>query len=284
MTNSQWVEHWGLIEVTDGKLTVSSGMIQIGENMATGEPIFAQMDSKLALLQVQSANVPDIAVNFQRASDMNLSGIYTDAGDAFGLRDNGLTYGWFDKDGVPTSNAGQARNRGTTLVPVGFEPGDPRFATLCHMYDMSWAIDVENGTYDFVAVFGEPQDGNWANDFVNIEGLEFNDPNIAHRPGFNLYMGTVEVTDGRFTIDPILYDRTETLPFSGETTDNKIVYLELTRLGGAEASAVPEPGTVALLVGLAMSVLGLRVIRRQMTATKLVAPARFPHLSGWGDK
>ncbi len=257
-TKSAWAENWGLVEVEDGRLTVeSAAQFQIGQN-ASSEPVFMQTTSNLALVQVHEANVPDIAVNFQRTSDGDVFASEEDGGEAYGLRDNGLTYGWLDKTGTPVSNTSMARNRGTTVAPMGFDPSDVRFATLNHMLDKRWEIEVENGTYSFILVCGEPVGGgNYSLNFLDIEGVRYDDPDYPDpRSNFDVFMGQVEVADGRFTIDGVA----DELAAFGGTPDNKVVYLELTHLLGPAATTIPEPATASMLLALAM---GLALIGKR---------------------
>lgn len=243
-TQSTWTEHFGKVTVSDGRLSVASSLLfEVGENPVTGEPIFYQATSKLASIQIQEANIPDIAISFQRSVDLKSQLYEADCGEAYGARENGLTFGWLDDNGTPLNNTAETRSRGTAFAPDGFNPGDIRFATFCHMYGNKWEIEVENGTYSFMVICGEPDGSSYSRNFVDIEGVRFDDPDYTYpRPDFDYFMGTVEVADGRFTIDGV----NDTLAVNGGAPDNKLVYLELTRL--ASVSTVPEPGVMVLLL------------------------------------
>ena len=240
---SRYVEHYGQVEVTDGKLTINSPMFQIGENLQTGEPIFGALNSKLAAVQVHEANVPDIAINFQSPTGLDMFGMMQDVGKPFGDRGNGYTYGWVDDFGSPISVESGMRWRNTNISVPGL-PADPRWATLSHMTGHRWEIELPNGEYSVIAILGEPDVGSTSTNMLDIEGISFNDPDLNQnwRGEADLYMTRVNVTDGRLTLDDL-------------GTGCKLMYVEITAVGG---TAVPEPATLALL-GL---LLGAAVLRR----------------------
>ncbi len=204
-----WDEFFAEVTVTDGRLTVGS------------------TEGFLDFIQVREVATPGIAINFQTGSSTaGLPDNYiVDSGYAFGDR-GGLNYGWVDPDtGDPLSNTGNARNRNSGLSP------DERYDTLNHLYNggsqhYDWEIELRNGVYSVLAVFGESNGGTATND-IWVEGIRFFDVDPAVGNDWDLFMRDIRVTDGRLTI-------------SDGGLKGKICFLEIT--------AVPEPSTMLLIV------------------------------------
>src|SRR5687768_8227573 len=88
-------------------------------------------------------------VNFQTSSAAVPAGYVADSGYAFGLRGNGMTFGW------NAANRDGARDRNSSRSP------DQRYDTLNHLQkpenpNASWAIAVPNGAYSVRLVAGDP--------------------------------------------------------------------------------------------------------------------------------
>ena len=123
--------------------------------------------------------MPEVAVNFTNTTAWVESGFESDYGDAYGRRDNGLTYGWVDADGNPVDNTAMARDRGVGTSQPGFAGGDGRLDTLNHMGSNKWEIAVEDGWYSIMAVFGDPS-SSWSADEVWIEDTLYHDVDYGH--------------------------------------------------------------------------------------------------------
>jgi hypothetical protein len=143
--------------------------------------------------QVTVVGTPsNFRVNFQPESATTPSGFVADTGEPYGVRDNGLTYGW---------DAGnfETRDRGIT--------SDERYDTLNHMQlggTHSWEASVPDGTYRVRVVAGDPDFTDQVNS-LRIENVEVEDPEGSDRSSndnFDDYVVTTEVTDGRLTISP----------------------------------------------------------------------------------
>jgi len=131
-----------------------------------------------------------VKINFQSRNQGSREvpeGYLPDYGDVFGDRGNGFSYGWtVDKTGI-------ARDRD--------KHNDQRYDTnnalVLWSGSSSWEIALPNGTYD---VYGYKDQ---TNSYI-VEGVEILDP-TPYPPGnnFDEYDVTVNVTDGRLTIDPV---------------------------------------------------------------------------------
>jgi len=216
-TPSDWDEYFGQITVTDGQLTI--GQRSSGDG------------AKIDFFQLREVTNPQIAINFQTGtSTAGLPDNYlTDGGQAFGDRGNGMTYGWIDPDtGAPLSNTHNARNRNSGNSP------EERYDTLNHLWNggsqhYGWEIELKDGLYSVLAVFGEPANPPTnSTNHIWFENTLFHDPDPYSGNDWDLFMGTLEVTDGRLTI-------TDT----GISSGAKICFLEIT--------AVPEPSSLVLV-------------------------------------
>ncbi len=211
---NDWDEYFGQFAVTGGRLSIAP------RSDVTNSP-------KISFVQVREVIMPDIAINFQPGA--STSGLPTnyllDDGSAFGVRANGLTYGWVDiATGDPYNNTGNARSRGT-------HPDGRRYTTFNHFrngtVNADWAIELPNGLYEVLAVFGEPDptagtstNNMWIND------VAFYDPDPGLGADWDLFMGRVSVEDGLLLIRPM-------------GNSGKINFLEIT--------LIPEPSTTMLL-------------------------------------
>jgi len=197
-------------------------------------------------MQAASVIQPQIAINFEgtgsNAHNSPLPAHYLiDDGAAFGDRGNGYKYGWVDPStSNPLSNQANGRNRNSAASP------DERYDTFNHLWNggtqhYNWEIELPNGNYFVLAMFGEPAPSNIggvAHDNVWIENVRFYDPDPGKSEEWDLFMGVVAVSDGRLTIRDI-----------GQSVPAKLAFIEIT--------AVPEPTSWLLLaIGMCLS-LGL---------------------------
>jgi len=133
-----------------------------------------------------------LKVNFQSQGAPIPEGYLPDYGDLYGDRGNGWSYGW-DQD-----RKGSSRDRNNSNAP------DQRYDTLNHLQESRiWEIELPNGTYDIYLVCGDPAYTDSTNNF-DIEGVVVEDPDgeVGGDFDFDEFNLTVEVTDGRLTIQP----------------------------------------------------------------------------------
>jgi len=143
-----------------------------------------------------------IKINFQPAAAQVPTGYEVDSGEAYGDRGNGLTYGWDVKNT-------QTRDRNA-------DP-DQRYDTLNHLQkkdDLTWEIELSNGTYDVWLVCGDPSFTDQVNT-MDVEGTVCTDPD--GQDNFDEYNIQVNVTDGRLTITP-----------AAGSSNSKICFVEIT--------------------------------------------------------
>jgi len=184
--------------------------------MRTTKTILAIMLLCSVLSSVAFAFDP-IYINFQPSASAVPPGYLVDAGDDYGDRGNGYSYGW-DGDNFETRQRTHA---------------DQRYATVNHLQkvgDDTWEIGIPNGTYDVDVVFGDPDYADQTND-MNVEGVMLDDPD--GQDNFDEYFGlSVVVGDGRLTISP-----------QGSAVNSKICYIDIYI---AESDPpTPDPATFA---------------------------------------
>jgi len=141
--------------------------------------------------RVQRAAFSTTRVNFQPDGTPVPDYYKVDTGMTYGLRANGMTYGWNIDNRVNT------RDHNSSLSP------DQRYDTLTHMQkngsNMTWEMAVPNGTYTVRVVAGDPDyiDSVFK---INVEGvLTVNGaPSAANH--WVEGTATVTVSDGNLTI------------------------------------------------------------------------------------
>ncbi|RKY10080.1 MAG: hypothetical protein DRP66_00630 [Planctomycetota bacterium] len=153
----------------------------------------------------------DVKINFQPSGSAVPSGYLADTGATYGDRGNGYSYGW---DGTND----ETRDRGIDA--------DQRYDTLNHMQKDSenhtWEIEIPNGAYDIVVVFGDPGNTDQTN-HVKIEGVLLQDPD--GEDNFDVHAVTVTVSDGKLTLSPNLS--------SPNIADNaKVCYIDIATSAG----------------------------------------------------
>jgi hypothetical protein len=142
-------------------------------------------------LTVGLAGASEIKINFQSAGAPIPEGYLPEYGELFFAHDNGWSYGW-NQD--ITSGA---RDRNSGNAP------DQRYDTLNHFRGAVWEIEVPNGTYDLFIVCGDPSYTDQT-DNIDVEGILLEDPDDQAGTDFDFdeFNVTVEVSDGRLTIQP----------------------------------------------------------------------------------
>ena len=177
-TGNFWVEGTSVVNVSDGRLTVSNGA--------------GASNNKINFIDITSQASFNANVNFQPASSPVPGGYVADTGAPYGDRGNGYTYGW------NADNSGYTRDRDASNSP------DQRYDTLNHtqrLGDLRWEIAVPNGSYQVHLVAGDP----WYDDSVyklDVEGVRVVDGTPSSATGNFWVEGTsvVNVSDGRLTV------------------------------------------------------------------------------------
>ena len=183
-------------------------------------------------------------VNFSTSSGPAVGGYAKDSGLAY---DATRGYGWITADdGVPFDFSLNSRVRTNTGVTT-----DARLASLVHMQygdttnansatgitteEGVWEYELPNGTYNVVAAVGDSASGNYdSTHALRAEGVQI----LAPFPGtaareYDESVATVEVTDGRLTVD------------AEGGTNTKITYLEIFRVA---AAPLPAPTDVSAVL------------------------------------
>jgi len=147
-------------------------------------------------LTVGVAGASEVKINFQSGGAPIPEGYLPEYGDPFFEHDDGWSYGW------DQNIRSGARDRNNANAP------DQRYDTLNHLQqaggDKIWEIELPNGTYNIFLVCGDPSYGDQTNNF-DVEGVLLTDPDPPPpEPSFDFdeFDVTVELTDGRLTIQP----------------------------------------------------------------------------------
>jgi alpha-L-fucosidase len=120
---------------------------------------------------------------FQPTDEPTREGFLADTGAVFGLRPNGMSYGW------SSDHSAQTRKRGKAQVND----------TFCHfLANQKWELALPNGRYFVQVTVGDPAYAS-ANT-INVEGIPFCH-NFELASGTKVLSGEVEVHDGRLTVD-----------------------------------------------------------------------------------
>jgi glucose/arabinose dehydrogenase len=179
---------------------------------------------------VIASNAWDYKINFQTTNPAIPTGFtHIDDGSAFGLRANGLTYGWFDNvTKLPRSNTAQARLRSPTTYPN--VPLELRTFNQLQVprLEAFWQINIPNGRYYAKVSVGDIESFDSFH-VINLNGkkvVEFNQA-VTGVGGFKQDSMEVEITNGKLVIDS----------YTG--TNTKINYIWLEPLNPANDNAPP---------------------------------------------
>lgn len=129
------------------------------------------------------------AINFQPAGAATPSGMVADTGAVFGVRGDGLSYGW------NVANP-ETRERNSGAAP------DQAHDTLNHLQKaagLRWELALPSGWYEVRIVRGDPAYTDQVNHLV-VEGVSMADPDGQDR--FDDDTLGVQVSDGRLTVVP----------------------------------------------------------------------------------
>jgi glucose/arabinose dehydrogenase len=158
------------------------------------------------------------SINFQ-ASGATPNGFdFSDGGDAYGDRGNGLTYGWRNvNDGQPFDGTPNARNRSNNSITPENTLMHLRYNECCAdgnngtQTPLFWEIEVPNGEYDVIVALGDSNNDSTPETIhaVTAEGVVIADGSLTPAPSGNSIPGhtglypvaRVTVTDGALTID-----------------------------------------------------------------------------------
>jgi hypothetical protein len=131
-------------------------------------------------------------INFQPASAAVPSGYDVDAGEVFGLRSSGLTYGW------NVSNTANMVDRNASNSPD--QRYDTYAATQVSGGGSIWEIAVPNGSYQVVLVAGDPNRQNNTSYRYNLEGTLSLSGTASSSTRWFTASNVVVVADGRLTL------------------------------------------------------------------------------------
>lgn len=150
----------------------------------------------------------DIYINFQLDTAPLPAGYLKDAGNIFGNRGNGYTYGW------SSDHTDVSRDRGIN--------NDQLLDTLVHFHNgATWEIAVPDGAYAVTAVVGDA--GNTSTHTLNVEGQSYWTGLTLAPNEFAERTQVVTVVDGRLTLDP----------GSAADKSTRIDYLEIIPVGAS---------------------------------------------------
>ena len=168
------------------------------------------------------------SINFQGTGATAPAGYFTDSGDTYASRGNGLSYGW-----NVTHTAYTRESQAVT---------DRRLATLCRFGSGGvWEIAVPNGTYNVTVAIGDGDEP--STHTINVEGVSFWSAQSLAAGQYVRQTQTVAVTDGRLRIDQ----------GSAGFEDTRINYVLIAAAGATPAAPsgltadATAPGTVDLL-------------------------------------
>lgn len=169
-------------------------------------------------------------INFQPAGASTPVGYHADTGAAYGVRSDGLTYGW------SWDNSSYASERNSVESP------DQRYDTLAHIPGSKrWEIAVPNGVYELHLVAGDAEYFN--SDYqLAVEGklALSGKPTSSNRWVESTYV--VSVSDGKLTLNS-----------AAGAYNNKISFIEVASLDGETSAASDDVVVTATSVPAAPS-------------------------------
>jgi glucose/arabinose dehydrogenase len=126
-------------------------------------------------------------INFQLGGATPVPTRYlADAGEIFGLRPSGLSYGW------SSDHTDVARDRNLHA--------DQRLDTLIHFHqNQKWELALPNGVYEVTVAVGDPANNDGLHT-INVEGVNFFNA-LPDTDTYRTATGVVSVSDGRLSVD-----------------------------------------------------------------------------------
>ncbi|MDT7827289.1 malectin domain-containing carbohydrate-binding protein [Pricia sp. S334] len=224
----------GTITLPDNTLAFPLGDIEFGIQeglpagsysttiFATDEPDsgYANGELSISLEIIEPTNDFAVNVNFSDPATAAPSGYEKDAGDSYGNRGNGYTYGWLDANtSAPADLTKNGRNRtvggvsdlNNTLIHMQYGEVSTN-ANNGYLPDAKWELEVPNGSYSVTVFVGDPDVDGSPEDTpthrINAEGVNLVDNyvptgSVGTSTRFTSGSATVNVTDGRLTLDPL---------------------------------------------------------------------------------
>ncbi len=181
---------------------------------------YANGELQINLEITEPINDFSVNINFSDSATPAPANYEKDAGETYGDRSNGYTYGWLDANtSAPANLTLNGRNRAVAGVSVlnntlsHMQYGDVSTnAANGYLPDAKWEIEVQNGTYLVTVFVGDPNVDNPAANIpahrINAEGINVVDNFIptgveGASTRFTSQSATVTVSDGRLTLDPL---------------------------------------------------------------------------------
>lgn len=143
--------------------------------------------SEPASATTDSVTPNSVYINFQPEESTVPAGYEPDSGYTFADRGNGLSYGWNISH---TSNPRERNNANS----------DQRLDTIMHIHASgAWEIEVDNGEYEVEVTVGDPYYS--SSHTINVEGVNYWNASVTGKNEFLTQSQTVQIADGRITID-----------------------------------------------------------------------------------
>lgn len=241
--DSLFVQATTLVEVTDGQLTIDAvggdntklNFVEIAsaDDTDTEAPVDSGDDSSdagdesddTAIGEDDSSTISEtIRVNFTPASAFPLEGYIQDIGGEYS---DGQGYGWITEESAGSDNptpvdiSPNTRDRNSVQEDaldslIHLQYGDAFDNQNSVRTPAAWEYELANGEYTVTVAVGDPDFSN-SNHVINVEGNSFiSGFTPTEDQLFRIETATVEVTDGKLTIDAI----------GGENT--KLNFVEIT--------------------------------------------------------
>src|SRR6185437_15255697 len=155
-----------------------------------------------------------IKINFALDGSRTVAGYDTDSGDVFGLRADGLTYGWNKSH---TSDDRERDKNSNQLLD-----------TLVQMQSNStWSINIANGTYTVKISVGDAQ--YTSNNTLNVNGTNYWTNLALGANQFATVTQTITVTNGKIVLDNT----------GAPDRMTKLNYIEITPTSAPQAPMTP---------------------------------------------
>jgi len=160
-------------------------------------------------LSLAAADENIIRINFQDTETPVPEGFFADYGEVFGVRDNGLTYGW-SKD---LTNMARRRAFVESIVLLD---------TMNHFRnETTWDIELENGLYNVTVAIGDAWESTHS---LSVEDVVYWEDLALDGLDFRVLTKTIELTDGQLTISPM----------DAKKWGTRICYVIIVPVGAAE--------------------------------------------------
>lgn len=162
--------------------------VQWLDGTTSRERVISTPDADRAYVALYEASIAEslMRINFQLEGVQVPDGYLPDAGQVFGDRGNGWSYGW------SSDHTDLARDRNVNV--------DQRFDTLVHFHGgANWEIALPNGTYWVTASIGDAEFE--STHTLNVEGVNYWTNEFLAANEFVTSIHQVMVADGRLTLN-----------------------------------------------------------------------------------